>query len=278
MRTITTWKDVLQPGGASDFFAQDPLPRFDPSVKGYDWQNAWWLAELCRVVYRHDAEEDTQPPLPARSAFLGKAGLRQVAFFNDATTGTQAFLVRSERPPNFAALVFRGTEQDPRDFVSDITFPRVPFAGGSGTVHGGFLQALESVWGAISKAISGLELPVFYSGHSLGAALATLAAARRRPFALYTFGSPRVGDSAFAAALSEVPVFRIVDGADVVTQVPPEGLGFSHVGEVHRLSPPPGPSPLKHPLDCLRSIFGPRPPLADHAPINYVERLAPRPR
>lgn len=275
MRTFTTWKDLLQPGRASDFFARDPLPRFDSNAKGYDWQNAWWLAELCRLVYRHDTEEDTQPPLPARSAFLAKAGLRQVAFFNGATTSTQAFLVQSDRPPTFAALVFRGTEQDPRDFVSDITFPRVPFDGGSGTVHSGFLQALESVWGPVSKAMSGLGVPVFYAGHSLGAALATLAAARRPPVALYTFGSPLVGDSAFAATLSQIPVFRIVDGSDVVTLVPSEGLGFSHVGEVHRLSRPPRPSSLRHPLDWLRSVLGPPPPLADHAPINYVERLAP---
>jgi triacylglycerol lipase len=159
--------------------------------------------------------------------------------------------------------------------VSDITVPRVPFGGGSGTVHSGFLEAFESVWDSISKALSGLGVPIFYGGHSLGAALATLAAARRPPEALYTFGSPRVGDSDFAAALSQVPAFRVVDGRDVVTEVPPEGLGFSHVGEEHRLSPPPRPSLLRHPLLWLRSLLGPPPPLADHAPIDYVERLGP---
>lgn len=277
MRTFTTWEDLLQPGRASDFFARDPLPRFDPSAKGYDWQNAWWLAELCRLVYRHDREEDTQPLLPARSAFLAKAGLRQEAFFNGATTGTQAFLVRSDRPPTFAALVFRGTEQNLRDWVIDFTIRRVPFGGRSGTVHSGWLQALESVWDPISKAMSGLGVPLFYAGHSLGAALATLAAARHPPVALYTFGSPRVGDSAFAATLSQVPVFRIVCGSDLAARVPCEGLGFSHLGEVHRVSRPPRPSPPRHPPDWLRNVLGPPPPLADHAPINYVEGLAPWP-
>lgn len=277
MRAFTTWKDLLQPGLASDFFSTNPLPRFDPSANGYDRQNAWWLAELCRLVYRHDTEEDARAPLPTRSAFLAKAGLRQEAFFNAVTTGTQAFLARSDRSPSFAALVFRGTEQDPRDFVSDIAFPRVPFGVGSGTVHVGFLQALDSVWDPISKAIDALgDVPIFYAGHSLGAALATLAAARRAPVALYTFGSPLVGDSAFAATLSRIPVYRTVDADDAVTLVPPEGLGFSHVGEMHRLSRPPRPSALRQPLDWLRCVLGPPPALADHAPINYVERLVPQ--
>jgi len=183
--------------------------------------------------------------------------------------------VQPDRPPAFAALVFRGTEQDPRDFVSDITVFRVPLLGGFGTVHSGFLEALASVWDPISNALSGLGVPVFYAGHSLGAALATLAAARRPPDAVYTFGSPLVGDSDFAATLSQAPVFRIVDGSDLVTRVPPEDLGFVHVGEEHRLVPPRRPSPLRHPLEWLRSLLGPPPPLADHAPINYVERLAP---
>jgi triacylglycerol lipase len=279
MRTFTRWKDLLQPGSARDFFSRDPLPRFDPGAKEYDWQDAWWLAELCRLVYRHDVEEDDPPPLPARSAFLAQAGLRQVAFFNSPETGTQAFLVQSDRPPAFAALVFRGTEQDPRDFMSDLEFPPVPLDEGRlGRVHRGFLDALRSVWDPISTALSGVGVPIFYAGHSLGAALATLAAARRPPEALYTFGSPLVGDSDFAALLSQVPVFRVVDGSDLVTRVPPEELGFAHVGEEHRLVPSPGPSPFRQPLAWLRTLLGPPPPLADHAPINYLERLAPRPR
>lgn len=279
MRRVTTWKDLLRPGTASDFFARVPLPRFDPDTKGFDRHNAWWLAELCRLVYRHDTEEDDPPPLPRRSEFLAKAGLRQVAFFNgaeiDTETDTQAFLVQSDRPPSFAALVFRGTEQNPRDLVSDLVFPPVRLEGGTGAVHKGFLKALDSVWPLITSALGGLGVPVFYTGHSLGAALATLAAARLPPAALYTFGSPLVGDPAFAESLSGVPVFRVVDGSDLVTKVPPGELGFAHVGEEHHLARPPGPNPFRHPLAWLRSLLGPPPHLADHAPINYVERLAP---
>ncbi len=36
-----------------------------------------------------------------------------------------------------------------------------------------------------------------------------------------TLGSPLVGDADFVAALAELHVMRIVDGCDVVTQLPP---------------------------------------------------------
>ena len=39
-----------------------------------------WLAELSRLVYRHDIEEDTRPPYPGRIHFLRQAGLEQRAF------------------------------------------------------------------------------------------------------------------------------------------------------------------------------------------------------
>ena len=63
-----------------------------------------------------------------------------------------------------------------------------------------------------------------------GAALATLQASVRRPDALYTFGSPRVGDSQFMSRLSGVPGRRYVDCCDIVTRLPPENC-FVHVGE-----------------------------------------------
>lgn len=274
MRKFTTWKDLCQPGLATDFFARESLPRFDPTVKGYDWQNAWWLAELCRLAYRQDREESKHPAQPTRSAFLAQAGLRQEAFFNDTRTSTQVMLVRSVGSTPFAVLVFRGTEQDPRDFIKDIKLPLVSFGPDCGKVHEGFREALNSVWEPIAEAISKLEIPLFFTGHSLGAALATLAAACHPPSALYTFGSPLVGDSAFGRKLSKVPVFRMVDGIDAVTEVPSEALGYCHVGELHRLTGETvSPEFLQHPLDWFRALLGSSQLLADHAPINYVERL-----
>jgi triacylglycerol lipase len=138
-------------------------------------------------------------------------------------------------------------------------------------VHDGFLRALDSVWDSILPALESLPGPMFYAGHSLGAALATLAASRRAPDAVYAFGSPRVGNGAFAASLATVPLYRVVDDANLVATLPPEELGFRRAGELHRLVPPKG---LKfNLLRWLQGLLSPPRPLADHAPINYVDRI-----
>ncbi|HEY2341869.1 MAG TPA: hypothetical protein VGH90_02515, partial [Chthoniobacteraceae bacterium] len=52
--------------------------------------------------------------------------------------------------------------------------------------------------------------------------------------ALYTFGSPRVGDAEFRAAFSdaELPVYRFVHEYDLVTTVPPEEMNYRHISEL----------------------------------------------
>jgi len=266
MRTITTWSDLLRPGDAPSFFDRNPLPPFEPNASGYSVTNAWWMAELCRLIYRHDLEEDASPLAPHRSAFLSKAGLRQRVFFNAPETGTQGFLVESVQAPLFAALVFRGSEQEVKDVIADFKAIREPLGNQGASVHEGFQEALDSVWDKfVTPELDKVKVPIFYTGHSLGAALAVLATARRKPNAAYTFGSPLVGNEAFADSIKNVPIYRIVDGSDVVTTLPPEVLGYQHAGELHRIDG-------VHKSSLIPFV---RPPkrLADHAPINYVERI-----
>jgi len=81
-------------------------------------------------------------------------------------------------------------------------------------------------------------LLLWFTGHSLGAALATLAAyAVGNVQALYTFGSPRVGDVRFAELFAEadIPHYRFVHHDDVVPHVPiplPPLFGYEHVGDL----------------------------------------------
>jgi hypothetical protein len=271
MSRATTWGDLLHPGNAARFFARDPLPPLDPATSGFSAANAWWLAELSRLVYRHDVEEPATAVTPARTSFLEQAGLRQVAFFNAYDAG-KGFIVESVRAPHFSALVFRGTEQDVGHYWRDLDTVTVAFPGGVGEVHRGFHTAFATVWADVERALAQLAGPVFYAGHSLGGAIATLAAARKPPRALYTFGSPRVGDAAFVASLDHVAVHRVVHGHDPVAAVPPEILGYRHAGELHHLARPRmAPSDLLHELNPLE---GPPPPLDDHTLLHYTEGLA----
>ena len=109
-------------------------------------------------------------------------------------------------------------------------------------VHQGFYTALNTVWQKVERTISRFRAnkpkSLWFEGHSLGAALATLAVARLRDQdlpvdGLYTFGQPRTGDRTFARNLNldfKPYAFRIVNNNDIVTRAPPRGLKYSHIG------------------------------------------------
>ena len=96
--------------------------------------------------------------------------------------------------------------------------------------HAGFVRAFRSIEGELENAIQSVpnDTPLWFTGHSLGAAITSLAAYkyRNRPGALYTSGSPRVGNDRFAdTLLRQMPaVYRFVHNRDFVTTVPPAGL------------------------------------------------------
>jgi triacylglycerol lipase len=264
----TTWDDLLRPGSATDFFARKEFPPFDPQAAAYSRTNALWLAELSRLVYRHDVEEINPPPRPRRSHFLYRAGLKQRAFLISEKTNTKAMLVEPLGPPAFAVLVFRGTQRSYKDARTDLHCGIPRSSEGKIRVHRGFGAALDSIWDDIERQLSGLACPLFYTGHSLGAALAVLAASRRAPQAVYSFASPRIGNEAFVASLADVPVYRVVDDQDAVTSLPPKLLGFRHVGALQLLRAPEEDISFWEAL-----VAGPPKPLADHAPVNYVDRI-----
>ena len=281
MKNVATWEQLLYPGNSTDFFAREKFPSFDPDAGGYSQANALWLAELSRLVYRHDREEGNPPPEPTRTSFLEKADFSQKSFHLCRETDTQAMLV--ERTDGaFAVLAFRGTEQTIQDYLTDIEVGRFAIrdlisdledepavlSDEKIEIHEGFLKALDSVWGSIEISLRDLKCPVFFTGHSLGAALATISSTRIKPRAVYTFGSPRAGNQEFADSLSGIPIYRVVDDEDIVTTVPPEELGYVHVGEAHRLAAPPG----TYSIGELFELIPPK-PLDDHAPVNYVDRI-----
>jgi triacylglycerol lipase len=72
---------------------------------------------------------------------------------------------------------------------------------------------------------------VYITGHSLGAAMATIAATRYQPEELFTFGSPRVGGHKFIRNI-KCPHLRFMNNNDIVCRIPPAWLGFVHHGEM----------------------------------------------
>jgi hypothetical protein len=186
-----------------------------------------------------------------------------------------------------AVVSFRGTDVgDASNLVFDVDLELEKWTG-PGKVHGGFASALEEVRGDLTLALDHVgPCRLLYTGHSLGAAMATLMAGVRRPDALYTFGSPLVGDSDFIAGLQGLTNYRYVDCCDLVARIPPEELGYRHLGVPHYIKR--NRKVTINPSE--RSIFWDHVSavavyvvryafrkgnervreLADHAPINYV--------
>ncbi|GAA5848915.1 hypothetical protein JCM9279_004664 [Rhodotorula babjevae] len=203
----------------------------------------------------------------------------------------------------FICLVFKGTTPTRfQEFLTDATISKtgasVFFGPGSGTVHAGFYSDLfvkndngdsgSDGYGSIVRSLRHVahrmqlakddddKIPLWVAGHSLGSALASLCFARfLRSEAdigpdlelhdAYCYGTPRLGDGAFASAFEQTLVtpldrknilWRIRNHLDFVTSIPP-GLGdressrdsllsssilnFAWLGAAVRLRPPSAP-------------------------------------
>jgi Lipase (class 3) len=224
---------------------------------------------------------------------LGKIEFTGCDFFEAATRpdggGSHAFLAL-DADARLAVLSFRGTDKDdPTDLMDDIDLEPKSWSAG-GKAHTGFADALMAIWPEIDAGLKALvDYSLLFAGHSLGAAMATLASTLRMPKSLYTIGSPRVGDTQFVNLLKNMDNHRYVDCCDLVTRVPPQGLfDYQHIpGDIHYINfertvklitpedPCIGPDRFKAEEDYLKHYswrigdVAVR-SLADHAPVNYV--------
>ncbi|SGZ09220.1 lipase family protein [Moritella viscosa] len=153
--------------------------------------------------------------------------------------GTQAMLVELA---SFNILAFRGTEATSlKDIKADIKAVTTRCETG-GQVHSGFKDAFDEVCDSIVGALKAINnnKPLMITGHSLGGALATIAA-KRLTFkngiaGCYTFGSPRVGDDKWISTV-KTPIYRVVNAADVVTMLPPNSIAIESASAVFSLVP-----------------------------------------
>ena len=188
----------------------------------YDPKLARLLAEASQNAYLAEA--------PFK-VWAHAAGYPEVEPFVEGDT--QAYGCANE---THCFIVFRGTEPDNlKDWATDSELQWQPQTDGS-KAHRGFAKAFQSIqaqfkdWHQQTAA-----KPFALTGHSLGAALALLAAnawAHRNP-QLYTFGQPRVGDQAFTqSVLAKLGAnyHRFVHHRDIVARVPLFGVGFRHCG------------------------------------------------
>jgi triacylglycerol lipase len=208
--------------------------KFEPRAGALNWVNAWWLAECSLLAYCR--ESDVKEALNSTTL---QAELFQFQNY-------QAYLIWDDSK---VIVAFRGTElpktksfaafaESMFDWIGNFNIGLKPWAAVSGDahVHAGFLSAATELFARIERRVNELiandARPLWLTGHSLGGALATLCAHMFRPVqGVYVFGSPRVGDSAFAAHYDR-PLWRFSNHSDVVVTVPPDwSLPFSFARE-----------------------------------------------
>ena len=284
-RSAATLSDAQELTRAKEYFKDYDVLLNPPIFRAaYSDRMAWILASMSHLAY--DRYEDDKNPklLELFTAKLKSGGFKLLEIYNSPETDTQAFLAANG---DYAVLAFRGTEVTSRkDIMTDAKAKRIVDI--EGRVHGGFRAAFESVKQKIEKGILGLDnIPLYITGHSLGAALATVATQelennpdiKGRIAACYTYGSPRVGNTQYDKNF-KAPIYRMVNTTDIVTIVPLLAMGYVHIGDVRFLGRKPGDFSRRVPiflrillfLAGVFRLFGPW--VGDHAIVEYRRKLA----
>lgn len=186
------------------------------------------FAKISSLAYYTDSETETQAK---------RLGFSVREFYNKE--GAQAYLLESHTD---VVIACRGTE--PNEFA-DIQADANAWPVVSETisrVHAGFKGHVDYLWPRVEKDLLGCDKNLWFTGHSLGAAMATLMAFRcehcsklPNPQELYTYGSPRVGWPRYVKTFS-VTHHRWVNNNDVVCRVPFFIMGYRHTGQKHYIN------------------------------------------
>lgn len=212
--------------------------EFIPDALG-DPRNARACAMACELAYLRDPAEGAkayreQLGLEARlisvdntQAYVGANEQNIVVAFRGSEAPTSIDGFKDWLLTNAVNLLIVPEGQIGTDFIA---------AGVGARFHKGFMAALADVWEPLAAAVEAemqkAERPLWVTGHSLGGALAQLAAWRfNRRFIqvhqVYTFGAPMVGNQAAKAAFDKEfagRIFRYVNLTDLVPKLPTVSL------------------------------------------------------
>ena len=175
-----------------------------------------------RLLHRHHARLTLEAL--GRTADLGEIRILQSARF-------AYFVVRMR---DMAVIAVRGTVMtDWRDWFADLDAFKV--AAPQGFYHRGFFDEANDKLAELVDAV-GDAAPLYITGHSLGAAMASILCSiwngPAKPMKPYLFSSPRFGTPSVAKRL---PRYAYMKQGDLVPDLPPKWMGYSDEGAETRV-------------------------------------------
>jgi len=230
-----------------------------PLLRGVDVAQAQLSVNLSASAYCNEQQVRAWTCVPCVGSGLK---LDVLDFFYAKETDTNGY-VGVDHDNERIIVAFMGT-RDIKQWIENFDFVKrpLPYPGASAAVevHAGFLRSYLTVKRNIDTAINktlashaGYKLHI--TGHSLGAALATLCTLDLRQqhpsvdMAQYTFGQPRVGNAEFSDFFQNLYKdinWRFTHYRDPVPHLPLEDMGFRHIPtEVFYTQKYEGPSSLK---------------------------------
>ncbi len=181
------------------------------------------FAELSTIAYMDP---------PEIQKVVERIGFDKFEFFE--RDGSQAYWFSNE---NDSVISCRGTEPNEWNDIKADAYAVTALAETVGRVHRGFKQEVDDLWPRIENAIVDNQKTQWFTGHSLGGAMATICAGRCKlshiqslPEETHTFGSPRVGNKRYIN-YTTLKLYRWVNNNDIVTRVPPPWFGYRHTGK-----------------------------------------------
>jgi triacylglycerol lipase len=209
---------------------------FNAAVTDLSIGNARAMMWMSQLAY----ETGQQPTIDAVKPKWGFSSVTPFSFLKTSVHGSFDTTGLLGERNDAIVLVFAGT--DPGVWQTVATDGQALLSPDTDT-HMGFQNAIIAAQAAIQEAITKSQQtgkPLWIAGHSLGAALAALAAQFAASVdhpakAVYLFGMPRTGGVRFQAAYDGnaklgLVSYRFVHGHDVVARVPPSVNGYRHIG------------------------------------------------
>lgn len=199
----------------------------------FDKKNCYYASLFAQAIYpQKDWKEKALDPNGPIKELAQEFGMRLNVFEKE---NHRAAICQNSM---LAIVVFCGTN-DIKDVIMDGKYLQRPMQGNSAAkCHMGFNDLyfyLSLKMSPYLQRLSSMGKTIIFTGHSAGGAGAKRATYdfKYDSACLYTFGSPRVGNRIFEIYCKRVPHYRVINGNDLVTNLPPEKLPISGVEYTH---------------------------------------------